>query len=364
MTNQKIAIIGGGIIGSTVAYYLATCEKWRDFDVTLFDDGTGQATKAAAGIISPWLSKRRNQRWYRLARMGADVVKQIALETRMDVSTYHQSGTIITRDSMERIDELIALAIERKQMAPLMGTIQKLSADTVNELIPMVTNHYPGVFVSGGAWIDGKRYRERLLRIAEQRNLHSKKQKVTLTKEKIKKYSKIIICTGAWMQKTLAPLQYNLNVRPQKGELITLRLKHPVAKSPMPVLMPEGERDFIPIDNQHIIIGATHENDQGFDLQPSSEVINDLLASAQRLMPTITTQNIEEVRIGTRAYTDDFAPFFGYLPNLDNVLIGGGLGSSGLTTGPMIAKLLAAEVIDPNYPDWDAYTKPIETYLN
>ena len=54
---EKIAIIGGGIIGMTLANYVDTTK----YSITLFDHGIGQATKASAGIISPWLSKRRNK---------------------------------------------------------------------------------------------------------------------------------------------------------------------------------------------------------------------------------------------------------------------------------------------------------------
>ena len=53
---KKVAIIGVGIVGATAAYYLS---KESDLEVTVFDHGQGQATKAAAGIISPWFSKRR-----------------------------------------------------------------------------------------------------------------------------------------------------------------------------------------------------------------------------------------------------------------------------------------------------------------
>ena len=59
---MKIAIVGAGIVGSTAAYYLS---KEKGVEVTVFDHGLGQATKAAAGIISPWFSKRRNKAWYR-----------------------------------------------------------------------------------------------------------------------------------------------------------------------------------------------------------------------------------------------------------------------------------------------------------
>ena len=64
---MKIAIVGAGIVGSTAAYYLS---KEKDVEVTVFDHGLGQATKAAAGIISPWFSKRRNKAWYRMARLA------------------------------------------------------------------------------------------------------------------------------------------------------------------------------------------------------------------------------------------------------------------------------------------------------
>ena len=42
---MKIAIVGAGIVGSTAAYYLS---KEKDVEVTVFDHGLGQATKAAA----------------------------------------------------------------------------------------------------------------------------------------------------------------------------------------------------------------------------------------------------------------------------------------------------------------------------
>lgn len=40
--EKRIAIIGGGIVGATAAYYLSTLPGSEQTRVTLFDDGTGQ----------------------------------------------------------------------------------------------------------------------------------------------------------------------------------------------------------------------------------------------------------------------------------------------------------------------------------
>ncbi|MDU7961650.1 MAG: FAD-dependent oxidoreductase, partial [Streptococcus sp.] len=45
-------------------------------------------------------------------------------------------------------------------------------------------------------------------------------------------------------------------------------------------------------------------------------------------------------RVGTRAYTSDFSPFFVEVTELESVFVASGLGSSGLTTGPLIGKNL------------------------
>lgn len=114
---EKIAIIGGGIIGMTLASYLDTSK----FNVALFDEGTGQATKASAGIISPWLSKRRNKQWYRLAKDGAAFFPKLIKDFQLDQTIYAQSGTLLLRPEKD-LAELAVLAEKRKEEAPEIET--------------------------------------------------------------------------------------------------------------------------------------------------------------------------------------------------------------------------------------------------
>lgn len=358
-TQKSVAIVGGGIVGLTTAFYLKEAGYQN---ITIFDDGVGQATKAAAGIISPWLSKRRNKRWYELAKLGASLYKDIVSTANISKHAYRQNGTIVTRENQEKLTQLIELAKTRLLTTPTMKSVKAVSATEIMEMIPGTIIDYNGLYVEGGAQIDGANFLNELLKYLD---IEIFNKKVVLTSsgqiENEKDFEKIVLAVGPALDQMVKPLNLKTNVRPQKGQLIVLN--KPSYDMNLPVLMPIGEFDYIPLANQGVIIGATHEDDGGFDLTPSEAVVEELVKSGQNINPAIKKENIVEIRVGTRAYTPDYAPFFGALPNFKNIFVASGLGSSGLTTGPAIAKCLANLVME-NEVDLDKYTKSIDEYVN
>lgn len=369
---RQVAIIGGGIIGATAAFYLSFLKGSESVHVTLYDDGTGQATKAASGIISPWLSKRRNKRWYALAKRGAELLPQLVMDANLGADVYQQTGTIVTRKDHADLLRLYTEAQRRAADTPAMGDIVLLTADQVGQRMPFITNPPEGVFVSGGAKIDGSAFVTQLLRNAESRNLTIVKQRVKLDRHGRvidhtgqRQFDNMIIATGAWMKDTLAPLGVKAAIRPQKGQLIDLSLAADHSWMKLPVLMPEGSSDIIPFANGKLVIGATHEDDGQFDLTPTQSAQSELLGNAKVFINTLSRNQIVNVRVGTRTYTPDFGPFFGSLTTIsDSILVGGGLGSSGLTTGPIIGYLLAKSILQRGLESFEAYTKPVSAYIH
>ena len=72
---QKFIIIGSGILGASTAYHLAK----SGVEVTVIDrHDAGQATDAAAGIICPWLSQRRNKAWYALRKAEQHIIRHLS----------------------------------------------------------------------------------------------------------------------------------------------------------------------------------------------------------------------------------------------------------------------------------------------
>ncbi|MGM9903372.1 hypothetical protein A5844_001472 [Enterococcus sp. 10A9_DIV0425] len=364
---EKIAVIGGGIIGMTLASYLDTAK----FEVTLFDDGTGQATKASAGIISPWLSKRRNKQWYQLAKDGAAFFPKLIQDFSLDSSIYAQSGTLLFRDQ-EALQDLALLAELRKEEAPEIGDIELLSAEKTASLLPLLKPS-PALWVSGGGRLDGKAYLTHLAKHLTTKSINMIKEPVQLGQENDYWYvqgnfgrthfDRILLAPGPALKPLLEKNGFQVDIRPQKGQLIVFKTPYTNSQK-WPVAMLEGEADFIPFNDGTILLGATHENDGGWDLHPTTSAYQQLIQSTKPFLaePDQLLTWSSQMRVGTRAYTSDFAPFFGPLPNEPRLIAASGLGSSGLTTGPYIGYLLA-EYMNTGQWKGDRYQKNIETYI-
>ncbi|KAA9234237.1 MULTISPECIES: NAD(P)/FAD-dependent oxidoreductase [Aerococcus] len=365
---MKIAIIGGGIVGSVTAFYLSQ----TDHQVTLYDSGIGQATKAAAGIICPWFSKRRNKPWYRMANAGAHFYPQLIADLAQAGITsqaYQKRTTWLLKKREKMIDELMAIANRRKENSPLIGQIRRLKPSQAQAALAPWTYDQDLIQIdSGAAVIDGELLCQELLSAAQDKGLSVIPEAVAIdaissTEVKIQQqsYDRVIIAAGAWLGEILAPFTENVDIRPQKGQLLVY--DHISQAEQWPLIMPEGQADIIPHQGQRLFLGATHENDQGFDLSPDLKALEEIMTTAQDLLPAIDFSDYQAIKVGTRAYTSDFAPFYGALPKYDHIYVASGLGSSGLTTGPIIGHELAAMVTGSDL-QLDPSDYPVGDYIN
>ena len=355
---KKVAIVGAGIVGATTAYYLS---KEADIEVTVYDHGLGQATKAAAGIISPWFSKRRNKAWFKMARLGADFYVDLLndlQESGQEVDFYQRSGVFLLKKDESKFEELYKLALQRRDESPLIGELAILDQATATNLFPGLEGFERLLYASGGARVDGQLLVTRLLEASQVKVI---KDRVTIIPVSSgyqignQIFDQVVLATGAWLGDILEPLGYEVDVRPQKGQLRDYQV--PQDMGAYPVVMPEGEWDLIPFPGGKLSLGATHENDMGFDLTVDKYLLQQMAEAANPFYPSLKDAVLSGERVGIRAYTSDFSPFFGQVPNLSGVYTASGLGSSGLTTGPIIGYHLAQMlqgrkgVLDPaDYP--------------
>ena len=85
----------------------------------------------------------------------------------------------------------------------------------------------------------------------------------------------------------------------------------------MPVIMPPNDQYILTFDNGHVVIGATHENETGFDQRVTAGGLHEVFHKAITVAPGLENATMLETRVGFRPFTPGFLPVIGPLPNFE-----------------------------------------------
>lgn len=350
---RKVIVIGAGILGAATAYELTR----QGAEVLLIDRrDPGQATDAAAGIICPWLSQRRNQAWYRLAKAGArfypELIGQLQREGETETG-YARVGAISIHSDLDKIEKMEERARQRREDAPEVGEIARLDERETRELFPLLAEGYSSVRIGGAARVDGRALRDALIRSARRRGavliegdakLTHEENRVTGASVRAERYSAdvTVVCAGAWARPLMEPLGIRFNVGYQKAQIVHLQVQGERDSGDWPVVMPPSDQYLLAFEHGKIVIGATHENDvEGYDTRITAGGMQEVLNKGLSLAPDLADSAFAEARTGFRPFTPGFLPVIGAVPGWDGLLAANGLGSSGLTVGPYLGTQLA-----------------------
>ncbi|WP_100400661.1 NAD(P)/FAD-dependent oxidoreductase [Bacillus sp. FJAT-44742] len=343
-------VVGAGILGASTAYHLAKSGA----RVTIVDRrDPGQATDAAAGIVCPWLTQRRNKAWYHLAKNGAkyypELIKELAEEGEYETG-YEKVGAISLHTDEQKLKKTVERAMKRRENAPEIGEITLLSPAETKSLFPPISEEYGSVHVSGGARVNGRALCKALINAAEKKGasitygdaslLFTKDRVTGVEVEGNQIYGdQVIVTAGAWARELVAPLGINLLVSAQKAQIVHLEMD--VSTNKWPVVMPPSNHYLLSFEEGRIIVGATHEDEAGFDNRVTAGGVHGILEKALHVAPGLYHSTFLETRVGFRPMTPGFLPVIGKAPQKEGLLIANGLGASGLTVGPYLGSELA-----------------------
>ena len=404
---MKVIVVGAGVLGASTAYHLAR----EGAEVTLVDRADqGRATSAGAGIVCPWGTQIEDPPLYALlaasARYYRHLVAALAEDGEHDLG-YRQVGALFVPDDPDELDAAERRVRARAADAPEAGRIERLSAADARALFPPLRKDLPGLHVSGGARVNGRLlaaalsraaavHGTRMIEGAAELVLHGSRAVGVRVDGEIIEADSVVVTAGAWAPALLAPAGIRLAVEPQRGQIVHLRLPGTASAQSgnlpfeasdsrngqlgtgelatgqfvadprangqwdtahWPTLLPLTSYYLLAFDDSRVVIGATREFGSGFDYRLTAAGVAEVLNAGLAVAPGLADWTLHEVRIGFRPLASDNRPMLGPVRGVENLLIGNGLGASGLTMGPycgaQLARAALGQATDVVFADFD-----------
>ena len=308
---HDVIVIGGGVVGLTIARELA-----RRKSVLLVDRGpTGQGTsRAAAGMLTPLSEADDQGPFFQLCRLSHSMydrfVCDLETETSLDCG-YGKSG-------------LLAVASDEEAAAPLRRRyewqkeagfdVQLLSSAEVSKLEPLLTAPVAAaVFMPGERSVTPRRLVNALRESCLKRGVDIR---LGVHVEEIAKNAiraghmtleaeYIVVASGVWSA-DFKGLNPPIPVYPRKGQILSLGMPAGAFRH----MIRWGRSYFMPRPSGELVVGATNE-DAGFDMSNTPAGLGRLLNEAQQISTHTGNYPILETWTGLRPATPDGLPILG-----------------------------------------------------
>ena len=357
MSNPDVVVIGGGIVGSCCAYYLAKA----GLKVKLVERGSicTESSKACQGHLFLWEMPEIN---LRLGKAGKNLYWQIKDDVDIDIELRNTGSMSIA----EKPEDLETLGKTVKELQALGVPCEIFGAKELQKREPNITKD-----LAGGAFFpdDGQlnpllttiaitkaaqRYGAEITDYCEVTGieLSNDKKKVSAietTKGKIStKY--VVNAAGAWSGQIGEMVGINIPVVPRKGNLLLvenvpqdfINCKIIIASGYLASLKGDSKVAVAANVQQtkegNLLLGSSREF-AGFDKAVNPEVISQIAKRCLRFFPSLSRLQTIRSWAGLRPYSPDMLPIISDSA-VEGFLVATGHEGCGITMGPITGKLI------------------------
>ncbi|ESP89548.1 NAD(P)/FAD-dependent oxidoreductase [Candidatus Halobonum tyrrellensis] len=358
--HERVAVVGGGIVGSSVAYHLARA----GVETTLFDrEDDGRATDAGAGIVSAATSsKTDSEAWFELGVRAADYYPELvdALEAAGATDHGYAEADLLSvafdDDELDPFERAKARSERRADEygAPEPGSFAEISPERARELFPPLGDAERVVRYRDRGRVDGRRFAAALREAGEREGLTVERADVAdlrieesaVTGVAVdgdwRGFDAAVLAGGAWSGSFEATLDFAVPVEPQRGQIVHIDVDADTAD--WPIVSPFRHKYLVSWPDGRVAVGATREDGTGFAPHATVEGLHDVYGETLRIAPGVADGTPREVRVGLRPLSRDGLPLLGEVPGVEGAYLATGHGPTGLTLGPYSGRLVAERV--------------------
>ncbi len=351
-SGPRVVVIGGGVIGGTVAWRLAR----RGADVILLERGQPgeHASSAAAGMLSPLKEAEEPGPFLDLGLRSLerypDFVTAIEGVSGVDVA-YRRDGRLDVALTDEAADGLRThqrlqadAGFDSRLLEP--AEIRRLEPGvTTDAVLGLATEHDHQVDnrqLMRALWIamgrEGVDVRTGTAAVAVLRE-GDRATGVALVDGSPIDADYVVVAAGPWSGQLDLPQP--LPVRPVRGQIVVLRTVPLVLGrttwGPMCYLVPRRDG--------RLLVGSTME-EVGFRAEVTAGAVHRLLGIAARVVPALADAVVEGFQVGLRPASADGLPIIGPDPAVAGLFYATGHFRNGLLLAPETAERLTSMMLD------------------
>lgn len=360
--TADIAIIGGGVVGSSIAYVLS--QSGISSIVVDRDQPGGQAPMLLAGILAPSTEAGAPGAFCDLGmasyRLFPDIAADLHESLGIDIDLDAAGGIRIAWDEVTAGVLKQSIVWERERGIDVTW----LDSEDLRELEPSLHDGIVGGSYTAlmshlltprliQGYIDSaSTHGATFLKGSPAYGLQRDGSKITgvETTDGLVSAANFIVTAGAWSGLYEHWLGAPLPVRPRKGQLA---LVQPAPMSPPRVrrVIYDGLNYLVPKRDGTIVLGATQE-DAGFDRRVTLEGLNFLMNTVARAIPSLREAELKQAFSGFRPMPTDTMPIIGHAPGADNLIFATGHYRNGILLGPITGRIVT-QLVQGKEPEID-----------
>lgn len=373
--RARVVVVGGGIIGTSIAYHLAK-QGWTDVVLLERDKITSGTTWHAAGLMVTFGSlSETSTRWRQYSR---DLYRDLEAETGL-ATGLKQVGFIEVAADEGRLEEYRRVSAFNR----LLGVdVQEISPREIKGLFPLAHTDdlLAGFYVADDGRVNpvdvtmslAKGARMQGVTIMEgvavtgfltRRGPSGREVTGVRTAHGDIEAEYVVNCAGMWARQ-LGELA-GVNIPLQAAEHYYL-ITEPIDEvhGDLPVLEDPSSFGYYREEGAGLMVGLFETEcapwnvgriPDGFsfgELPPDWDRMGPYLEKAMRRVPITLDRGVKKFFCGPESFTPDLAPIIGEAPELKNYFVAAGLNSIGILTGGGVGRAVAQWITDGR-PDWD-----------
>ena len=371
-TQARVVIVGGGVIGCSVAYHL-TLSGWRDVVLLERKQLTSGTTWHAAGLVG---QLRQSINMTQLARYTADLYRRLESETGQ-ATGYRQCGSLSLATSAGRMEELQRNA----SMAKVFGLkVDVVGPAEIRDLYPLVNTDdvIGGIHIPSDGYANAVDITQALAKGARSRGaqifqdlkvsaIHHDGKRVTGVQTDAGRIDAdyVVLCGGMWTRDLAASIGVTVPLHACEHYYVLFQ-NVPGLKPDMPVLRDYDHCSYFKYDAGKLLVGAfePHARPWGMDGIAEDfcfgEIAGDfshfepVLMDAMRRIPALEQAGIQKFFCGPESFTPDVRYHLGESAELSHCFVAAGLNSIGLQSAGGIGKVVS-EWIREGHPPVDLW---------